>query len=354
MKRKNLTARILFEASRFISFYLLIAIIITVNMLLFLDNIALTEEMIRTHAKLTFLNTIVLAVLGCFIDEFRRRRTTDRSLMRIMDALDKITKGDFSVRLDVNDRLLDSQGFRQISIGINVLAQELSGVETLRTDFIANVSHELKTPLAVVQNYAVMLKDPGLLPEKREEYACAISRTTKQLAELVSKILKLNKLDNQQIFPQTRTFDLSEQLCQCILDYESAWTERQLDCHIQDQVMVEADPELLLLIWNNLLSNAIKFTPEGGRISVSLKLENGCAVVCIADTGCGMTKETGERIFEKFYQGDTAHATQGNGLGLALVKRVVDITGGVIRVSSTPGKGSAFTVQLGRATDGSV
>ena len=188
----------------------------------------------------------------------------------------------------------------------------------------------------------------SLPPEKRQEYAAAISQTTRRLADMVSNILKLNRLENQKIFPETKVFDLGEQLAQCLLEFETVWEKKKLElnCDIADDVQVSADPELLHLVWINLFSNAMKFTPEGGAISVSLTEQDGWATVRVSDTGCGMTQETGAHIFEKFYQGDTAHAAKGNGLGLALVKRVVDITGGKIAVRSTLGSGSTFTVQI--------
>ena len=356
MKGRGWGEVILFNISRFLSFYLVIALVTSSTMMLFLESVELEEAMVRENAVPTFLYTIVMALIGCAFDEFRRHRTIDRPLERIMDALNKITAGDFSVRLDENHRDFSQIGFRVICIGINQMAQELGSVETLRTDFITSVSHELKTPLAAAGNYATLLKNPALTPEKRMEYAQAISDTTKRLAELVSNILKLNKLENQQIYPETRVFDLGEQLSESLLSFESLWEEKSLDldCEIPDGVMVEADPELLRLVWSNLFSNAIKFTPEGGKIGVKLALDGAWASVAVSDTGCGMSREVGAHIFEKFYQGDPAHATKGNGLGLALVKRVVDITGGAITVQSAPGKGSTFTVRIGRMNDGTV
>ena len=207
-------------------------------------------------------------------------------------------------------------------------------------------------PRAVMKNYAALLQDETLPPEQRREYAEAIEGTAIRMAALVSNILKLNKLENQQIFPQVRCFDLGEQLAECLLQFETAWEERELECSLAEDIQVEADPELLSLVWSNLISNAVKFTDRGGKITVELTADGDWAVVRVTDTGCGMTPETGRHIFEKFYQGDTAHATAGNGLGLALVKRVVDITGGVITVSSTLGKGSTFTVRLERGQHG--
>ena len=241
-------------------------------------------------------------------------------------------------------------GFNAIIEYFNRMVEELSGMETLRTDFISNVSHELKTPLAVIQNYGTMLQQPDLSADERSEYARTITGASQRLADMISNILKLNRLENQQIYPDKRRYDLSEQVCECLLQFENAWEAKELEIEtgIEDEVMVESDPELLSLVWNNLFSNAIKFTEPGGTVALSVRSEGDTAVVSVRDTGCGISPETGAHIFEKFYQGDTSHATQGNGLGLALVRRVVDIVGGEIEVSSQLGGGSIFTVKLRR------
>ena len=345
---------LVFNISRFLSFYLVIALVTSSVMMLFLNGVELDEAVVRQNAPETFLWTILMALIGCGIDALRRHIDVDRPLGQIIAALERIGKGDFEHRLDTTHRDFSQIGFREICEGINRLTGELAGVETLKTDFIANVSHELKTPLAAVRNYAMLLRDPALTEDQRQEYIRAIMDITTRLSELVSNILKLNKLENQQIFPEVRPFELGEQIAGCLLNFETAWEEKELelDCDISEDVMVEADPELLELVWNNLFSNAVKFTPRGGRIGVRLTVDGSWAVVSVSDSGCGMTPETGRHIFEKFYQGDTAHATRGNGLGLALVKRVVDITGGVITVSSRLGQGSTFTVRLGRIVHG--
>lgn len=203
------------------------------------------------------------------------------------------------------------------------MTEELSSVETLRNDFIANVSHELKTPLAVIQNYGTLLQSPNLSEEIRLEYAKAITQASKRLSKMISNILKLNKLENQQIFPNVERYDLSEQLCECLLNFESLWEKKNItiESDIEDSVMINADPEMMSLVWNNLFSNAMKFTPEDGEVYVALKKDGDNAVVTVKDTGCGMTEEVKSHIFEKFYQGDSSRASAGNGLGLALVKK---------------------------------
>jgi len=262
--------------------------------------------------------------------------------------------GDFSVRIEPIAKFATDDSFHEIIECINKMATELSSVETLRTDFIANVSHEMKTPLAVMQNYGTLLQAPALSEEKRVEYAKAITDASRRLADMMTNILKLNRLENQQIYPHLTTFDLGEQLCESLLQYESTWERKniEIETDIADGVLVSADAELLSLVWNNLFSNAFKFTEEGGRVSLTLTADEKHATVRIADTGCGMSAEIGAHIFEKFYQGDTSHATQGNGLGLALVKRVVDIMQGEIGVESAVGVGTSFTVRIGRVQNG--
>ncbi len=232
--------------------------------------------------------------------------------------------------------------------GLNHMVEELSGVETLRTDFISNVSHELKTPLAVIQNYGTILQNPALSEQERQEYAKAITEQTRKLSALITNILKLNRLENQQIFPEKKKYILTEQICECLLGFEQAWEKKNLEIEtdIEEDVLICQDAELLSLVWNNLFSNAVKFCKEDGKISVSVKKEENSVWVSVSDEGCGINPEVGAHIFEKFYQGDTSHATQGNGLGLALVKRVIDIVGGEIHVQSVLGEGSTFLVRL--------
>ncbi len=262
----------------------------------------------------------------------------------------KIMQGDFSVRLKPENGFITDEKFNEIIDCFNQMAEELGSVETLRTDFISNVSHEMKTPMAVMQNYGSLLQTPGLSEEKRIEYAKGVTEGSRRLADMMTNILKLNRLENQQIYPKVSEFDLGEQLCECLLQYENVWENKgiEIDTDIAESVRLKADAELLGHVWNNLFSNAFKFTESGGMVRVSLHTEGGYAVVRVGDTGCGMSPEVGAHIFEKFYQGDTSHSTQGNGLGLALVKRVIDILQGEISVESTVGKGTTFTVKIRR------
>ena len=354
---KKLSFRQIMRAvNNYVVFFLLVAFAVTCCMMLFVTILAhsmdlkFTPENIAAAAKLTFGNVVLITLIFSSIDYVRRKLMVERPVKQITEAAEKIMQGDFSVRIKPMRGLPDETGFNRIIDCINKMTLELSGTETLRTDFIANVSHELKTPLAVMGNYATMLQRPGITETEKNEYAKAISEAARRLAQLITNILKLNKLENQQIFPHTEEYDLGEQLCQCLLQYEDAWESKDLNIEtdIEEAVRIRSDAELLSLVWNNLISNAVKFTPEGGTVSVSLKTHGDWVCVSVSDTGCGMKPETGRHIFKKFYQGDTSHATQGNGLGLALVKRVVDILNGEIGVQSVYGQGSTFTVRFKR------
>ena len=360
MKKGNTTKKIIRTVSNFFIFFLLAAFVSTCCIMLFISTLQgsigreFTQGEITVAAKITMLNVVLLSVGMAIVDYVRRKLTVERPVKRIAEATEKMIEGDFSVRVKPIAKFASDDNFNDIIECINKMASELSGVETLRIDFIANVSHEMKTPLAVMQNYGTLLQTPDLSEEKRLEYAMAITDASRRLSDMMTNILKLNRLENQQIYPQIETFDLGEQLCESLLQFENVWERRgiEIDTAIEENVRVSADAELLMLVWNNLFSNAFKFTESGGAVRLTLSTDERYAIVKIEDTGCGMSPEIGAHIFEKFYQGDTSHATEGNGLGLALVKRVVDIMQGEIGVESTVGVGTAFTVRIRRAEDG--
>ena len=295
-------------------------------------------------------NIVFLAILFTIADSVYHYVTVKKPMKRIQKELDKVVAGDFSVRIDYIKGPDSGNEIDEVITLLNDMIQELSGVETLRTDFIANVSHELKTPMAVMQNYGTLLQANEMSDATRLEYGKAIAEQTRRLSALVTNILKMNKLENQQIYPNTEVYDISEHLCECMLEHEAIWEEKEIEIEtdIEEELYVEADKELLSLVWNNLFSNALKFTEPGGMVSLRSYGNENYVYVEVKDTGCGMSPETGANIFKKFYQGDTSHATKGNGLGLALVKRVIDICKGEISVSSRLGEGSTFTVRLNR------
>lgn len=284
---------------------------------------------------------------------FTRRqiqRVYEEPMHRLAEATEKVAGGDFSVyvppihtsdRLDYLDVML---------IDFNKMVEELGSIETLKTDFFSNVSHEIKTPLAIIQNNAELLRMEPLTDAQRD-YADTIYQAAKRLADLISNILKLNKLEKQTIVPEIQVYDVCAQLAECALGFERAWDRKALDfdADMEDRAQIAADPALMELVWNNLFSNAVKFTEPGGSITLTEVSDEHNVYVSVRDTGCGMDENTKKHIFEKFYQGDTSHATAGNGLGLALAMRVLQLNHFDIRVESVPGKGSCFTVTMPRA-----
>ena len=274
------------------------------------------------------------------------RHTTGKPLRRLAKAARRVAAGDFSAQVPARSaRKLNEMDV--LIADFNKMVRELAGNEMLKSDFIANVSHEIKTPLAIIQSYTKALRDGYVPQEQREQYMDTVVEAAGRLNAMIGNILKLSKLENQQIFPAPETYQLGEQLRRCALNFMEQWQAKEIDFSIDvADVAVCYDAELMELVWNNLLSNAVKFTGRCGQISLTSRVAGDTVAVTVRDTGCGMDEETRRRVFEKFYQGDTSHAGLGNGLGLALAKKVVDIAGGTIRVESRPGEGSAFTVEL--------
>lgn len=353
-KKHARAKNILLAFRRYAVFFLAISFFISCCLVLFLNTmenaagLVIERESIETAAKITFANVMVLSLICTVADAVRRAIMVKRPVKKITDFAERIMSGDFSARIEKDESAFISMGdFEEIADYFNDMAQELAGIETLQNDFTVNVSHEMKTPLAVIKNYTALLKDPGISDAERAEYAAEAGRAADRLNSLITNILKLNKLENRQIFPDKKEYDLGEQLCECLLAFENEWEKKglEIETDIQDGITVCADGELLNIVWSNLFSNAVKFT-DHGKISVSLKRDGDFAVVSVADTGRGIHTKDGKRIFEKFYQADPSRATGGNGLGLALVKRVIDIENADISVESEPGRGSVFTVRI--------
>lgn len=277
------------------------------------------------------------------------RKVYEEPMHKLAEATKKVAEGDFSIYIPPLHTLEKRDYLDKMLVDFNRMVEELGSMEILKTDFFSNVSHEIKTPLSIIQNNAELLCGENL-NDRQKKYADTIFHTSRRLSDLISNILKLNKLEKQTITPVMEKYDLCEQLAQCAIDYEPAWEEKDLDfdAQLEDCVEIMADPALMELVWNNLLSNAVKFTEPGGKITLTEESFETEIRVSVRDTGCGMTEETKKHIFEKFYQGDTSHATAGNGLGLALALRVLQLNNYRIEVSSEQGQGSTFTVIIPR------
>lgn len=332
-------------------------LILLVLLVLSAGNVLLLEVLLKLEVFSVLASMgvgtywIAMAVIAAIILHQVSCTKFDRPMRRLSRAMKAVAEGDFSVSVQPIHTVSKMDYMDIMFEDFNRMVQELGSIETMKNDFIANVSHEIKTPLAVIESYATALERSDLTPAQREEYAQTIATASRSLSTLISNILKLNKLENQEIVPAAKEYDLTRQLSDCALALEAAWEEKNLefDAQLEERVMITADESMMELVFNNLIANAIKFTEPGGRI-VLRQIEHGDTVdVVVADTGCGMDEETMRHIFDKFYQGDTSHSGEGNGLGLALTRRVLEICGGHIAVRSRPGEGSEFTVTLKRS-----
>lgn len=291
-----------------------------------------------------------LACIGMFLTivfSVLQRQLYGKPIRTIAKAAKRVAEGDFSTRLSPMRRDGKKDEMEVLIEDFNTMVRELQSTEILKNDFISNVSHEIKSPLAVIQSYSMALRDPEIDAGKREQYIDIIVQTTQSLSRMISNILKLNKLENQEMRPVKQFYPAGEQLRRCALNYMEQWEKKEItfDLEVAD-VMLCSDDALLDIVWNNLISNAVKFTPEGGRISLTSEVKGNILTVRIRDNGPGIPEGQILHIFDKFYQADESHSSEGNGLGLALVKKILEILHGEIRAESRPGKGTVFSVML--------
>ena len=321
----------------------------------------LSRGLLETNVRFVInflMGYLALAAAGITgLIAFVRHVSWNRPMRKLSEAAREIAKGDFSVRISPLRKDGKKDYMEVMFDDFNTMARELQSIETMKNDFIANVSHEIKTPLAIIQGYAAAMQNNELTAETRHEYINNIMEASGRLSALVSNILKINKLENERILCESHPFDLGEQLRRCVLAFEDIWENKKIRFETElEETNILCDENLLEIVWNNLISNAIKFTNPGGCIGIKLKThdvytgakyaKSRHAQVSIKDSGCGMDEETQKHIFDKFYQADTSRAQEGNGLGLAMVKRAVDLLGGEITVESRKGEGSCFTVIL--------
>lgn len=265
-------------------------------------------------------------------------------MMKLGDAMRKVAGGDFTVRLDCTSKIRD---VREVYGSFNTMVKELGNTETLQTDFVSNVSHEFKTPINAIEGYASLLQDSQLTDEQKNAYIDKIIFNTRRLSDLVGNILLLSKVNNQTISLKASTFRLDEQVRQSILALESKWEKKEIEFDIDlDEIEYTGYENLLSHVWLNLIDNAVKFSPQNGQIRIRLKQLAGSVTFSIWDNGLPIPEADIDRIFNKFYQGDNSHAAEGNGLGLALVRKIVAAAHGTINVTSSEDAGTEFVVAL--------
>lgn len=288
-------------------------------------------------------SVILCIALGAAVSHFLSKKIL-APLGRLREAMGKVAEGDFSVRLESGSRLNEIQ---KLYGNFNVMVEELSATETLQADFVSNVSHEFKTPISAINGYATLLMGNPDLTAEQAEYAEKILFNTSRLSGLVSHILLLSKIENQAIPVKKEVFRLDEQIRQAVLALEPRWSEKEINLAAElEQVFFTGNEGLLLHVWMNLIDNAVKFSPKGGRIRICLKASEQNVLVSVRDHGCGIAEADRKRIFDKFYQTDTAHKEEGNGLGLALVQRIIQLHDGSIEVENCPSGGCRFTAVL--------
>jgi signal transduction histidine kinase len=279
---------------------------------------------------------------------WQKRTSYDKPMRQLSAAARQVAKGDFAVCLEPAHLPNKADYVDVMFEDFNSMVAGLASTESLKDDFIADVSHEIKTPLAAISNYATILRDESLTPDKRRECTDGILTATARLSALVSNILKLNKLENAGITADAKPYDIVRQLSEVALGFAEAADAKgiSLEAELEDKAMVAADEGMLEVVWANLLSNAVKFTPEGGLIQIMQTSDASTVTVTVKDSGQGMDAATMERIFDKFFQGGTVRTGEGNGLGLALTRRIIELMGASVHVTSEPGHGTSFSVSL--------
>lgn len=338
-KRHPWRLTLLFSLAVFVILVFTMVMMGLIMMILYHFNLAIFQS-----RWIMFLNFAVVSILvGTAFSQLIGRKAV-APVEEISEAAKEVAKGNFDLHINENIR---ADEIRIMAQNFNLMVRELSNTELFRNDFINNVSHEFKTPLAAIEGYGTLLQNKGVSAEKRELYVEKILYNTRRLSALTGNILMISRLENQEIATEKERFSLDEQIREMILLCEEAWNRKSLYLDVDlDPVDYFGNPELLAQVWQNLISNAVKFSNNGGTVWVRLRRQEAAAVVEIADNGPGMSPQVAARIFEKFYQGESSHSTEGNGLGLALSKRILDLHGGQISVSSKEGKGTTFTVIL--------
>ena len=303
----------------------------------------LRDSAVRIFRVHIVISTGIAFVLSAFFIYCTINRTL-KPVSALTEGTKKVAEGDFGIVIPISSNKRTE--LTVLTESFNKMAKELSLINMLNNDFINNVSHEFKTPISSIQGFATVLIGTELT-EEQKEYAEIIVHESERLTRLITNILKLTKLENQAIITEKEEFLLDEQIRHSILLMQSEWSKKNIDININlSEVSCVANAELTQQIWHNLLSNAIKFSCENGQIDVSCYMCGNNAIVTIRDYGIGMDRTTLAHVFDKFYQGDTSHSGEGNGLGLSLVSRIVELCDGTIDVSSEIGEGSEFIVKV--------
>lgn len=292
------------------------------------------------------MNIFVLVLIVSLLSRVIGHMVFTKPIMELGEAARKVATGDFTVQVNTQRKDNKKDELEVLIDDFNKMVRELATIETMKEDFIANISHEIKTPLSIIKSYAVSMRNPKLSEAEKEAYIDIIVEASERLSNLVSDVLRLNKLENLEI-TKLEKYSLDEQIRLCILNLEDKFEEKEIELEIElDEIYIHSDRNLLEIVWNNFLTNALKFTESGGLVKITAYKDKGNAVVKITDNGCGMKEETIRHMFDRFYQGDTSHHIEGNGLGLSIVGRISAIMNIDIEVDSIYGEGTEFTIKI--------
>lgn len=271
----------------------------------------------------------------------------DQFYKSTLEALNKISRGDFNISIAIHEH----DPFSKVAESVNKMAQELSSMETQRQDFISNVSHEIQSPLTSISGFAELLKSDTLTKQQREHYIEVIETESKRLSKLSDNLLKLSALDSENVPLLLSDFRLDKQLEHAILMLEPQWIAKDIEINAEfEKISIHADEDLLGQVWINLIHNAVKFTPINGLIKIKL-YQNDCQIEChITDNGVGISKEDQIHLFERFFKVDKSRdrSLGGNGLGLSLCKKIIELHGGQITLESELGRGTTFVITLSK------
>lgn len=352
-KNKKINRRMIFQVVTISFLALLLSFIILTVITIMLINIhgieITTPNKPSGERPLNGFSPLLIAILISFFIGLILSIYLSNRFLKPISALKKATgevaKGNFNIQIKHDDIPENEVG--ELIENFNMMTMELNKNEILKSDFISNVSHEFKTPLSVIQGYVALLQDDNLSESDRIKYSNIILEATKRLTTLVNDILKISKIDNQKVSIEQSEYSLDEQIRESLLSFESFWSRKSLELNIDlENITIKKDKNLLSNVWNNLISNAIKYSKPGGKIDIILKDLNDYIEFSITDYGCGISSEEIPYIFDKFYQVDKSHNTTGNGLGLTLVKKILDLSNGTIGVESIVNEKTTFTVKL--------
>ncbi len=343
LKRRQLMNRIFIFIPALFFF-----VFITTVQFFILGNYLDYKNITKVHITMIILFWLLCSFVFTYVTYRQINHWYDKPMQSFAKATNQVANGDFSVYVEPLHSSDKMDYLDYMFLDFNKMVEELGSIETLKTDFISNVSHEIKTPIAVIQNYAEYLQKGNISENQRIEYAKTIEDTSKRLANLITNILKLSKLENQRIKPEVLKYDICKQLSECAIQFEEVWETKNIEfeADFEDRAIICADESLMELVWNNLLSNALKFTESSGKVTLKQTSTDDSVIVSVSDTGCGMSEDIMKHIFDKFYQGDSSHSREGNGLGLALTLRVLQLHDGRIHVKSMPKQGTTFTVTI--------